>query len=54
MIRDIKELNFREIDQNFLVVIGISDRVKVTMKSGGFPISSDYNGVLVYGYIALL
>ena len=51
MAGNIGEINFREMDNKFLLVKDIDLQTKMTIKGSGFRIRSDDNAMLVFGYI---
>ena len=51
MAGNLGEINFREMDNKFLLVKDIDLETRMTIKGSGFRIRSDDNAMLVFGYI---
>ena len=51
MARNLDEINFRNMDNRFLLVKDIDPKTRMTIQMSGFRIRQDDNAMLVYGYI---
>ena len=51
MVKNYNAINFREMDQKFLLVKDIDMKTRMVIERSGFHIRQDDNAILVFGYI---
>ena len=51
MARNHDEINFRDMDQKFLLVKDIDRKTRMVIEKSGFRIRQDDNAMLLYGYV---